>query len=125
MTRGFPNGETHGGKTAVRPAESIGGHEQTQGSEPSQYLEEKKTIVIPIVVASELGRAQTRCTFGCDGGCRVRNSRVTNPVVSRSPLERGAIERDSRVGENEPDSKRIPEYRGARETLRESTGTIP
>ena len=31
----------------------------TQGTETSKYLEEKKTIVIPIVAASELGRAQT------------------------------------------------------------------
>ena len=46
-----------------RPAESIGGCEQTQGSEPSQYLEEKKTKVIPLVAASERGTAQTgRCT---------------------------------------------------------------
>ena len=81
--------------------------------------------MIPKVVASEIGTAQTRSTFGCNGGCRVRNSRVTNPVVSRSPLERGAIERDSRVGENELDSNEIPEYRGARETLREATETIP
>jgi hypothetical protein len=63
LTRGFPNGETHGGKTAVRPAESIGGHERTQGSEPSQYLEEKKAIAIPKVVASEIGTAQTCCTL--------------------------------------------------------------
>jgi hypothetical protein len=41
------------------PMNIIVGYERTQGSEPSQYLEEKKTIVIPIVVASELGRAQT------------------------------------------------------------------
>ena len=41
MIRGFPNGETHGGKTSVQPDESIVGYEQTQGSEPSQYLEEK------------------------------------------------------------------------------------
>ena len=81
--------------------------------------------MIPRVVASEIGTAQTSPTFGCDRGCRVRNSRVTNPVVSLSSLEREAIERDSRVGENELDSKRIPEYRGARETLRESTETIP
>ena len=64
MIRGFPNGETHVGKTHVRPDESIVGHERTQGSEPSQYLEEKKTTVIPIVVASELGIAQTYITFG-------------------------------------------------------------
>jgi hypothetical protein len=52
---------------------------------------------------------QTRFTFGCDGGCRAGNSRVTNPVVSRTPLESGAIERDSRVGESDLDSKRTPE----------------
>ena len=59
--RRFPNGETLGGKTVERSAEYIGGHERTQGSEPSQYLKEKKEISIPIVVASELGIAQTRC----------------------------------------------------------------
>ena len=63
MIRGFPNGETHGGKTPVQPDESIVGYERTQGSEPSQYLKEKKEISIPIVVASELGTAQTYCTL--------------------------------------------------------------
>jgi hypothetical protein len=125
LIRGFLNGETPYGEPVRRPTEYIGGYERTQGSEPSQYLEEEKTIVIPIVVASELGRAQTRLTFGSSGGCRTSNSRVINPVVSRSPLERGAIECDSHVGENELDSKLAPEYRGARETLRESTETIP
>ena len=43
-----------------RPAESIGGYEQTQGSEPSQYLEEKKATAIPLVAASESGTAQTQ-----------------------------------------------------------------
>ena len=81
--------------------------------------------MIPIVVASELGTAQTYFTFGCSRGCRARNSRVTNPVVSRSPLESGATGCDSHVGENDLDSKRVPEYRGARETLWESTETIP
>ena len=64
LIRGCPNGETHYGKTVVRPDEFIVGYEQTQGSEPSQYLEEKKTTVIPIVVASELGIAQTYITLG-------------------------------------------------------------
>ena len=32
---------------------------QTQGTETSKYLEEKKTKVIPQVVASEKGTAQT------------------------------------------------------------------
>ena len=31
----------------------------TRGTETSKYPEEKKTIVIPRVVASEIGRAQT------------------------------------------------------------------
>ena len=52
------------------PLNKIGGYEPTQGSEPSPYLEEEKTIVIPIVVASEIGRAQTRSILGWSGGCR-------------------------------------------------------
>jgi hypothetical protein len=35
------------GNAGVPPAEYIGGEERTQGSETSQYLEEKKTRVIP------------------------------------------------------------------------------
>ena len=35
----------------------IGQEEQTWGSEPSQYPEEKKTTVIPLVVANERGTA--------------------------------------------------------------------
>ena len=34
--------------------------EQTQGTETSKYLEEEKTKVIPQVVASERGLAQTK-----------------------------------------------------------------
>ena len=113
------------GKTHERPDEYIVGHERTLGSEPSQYQEEKKETSIAKVVASEIATAQTSCTLGCRWGCRARNSRVTNPVASRSPLERGSKERDRRVGENELDSKRVPEYCGARETLQESTETIP
>jgi hypothetical protein len=63
LTRGSPNGETLPGKTRKRPAESIGGCEPTQGSEPSQYLEEEKATAIPLVAASESGTAQTQCSF--------------------------------------------------------------
>ncbi len=63
LIRGSPNGETLPGKTRKRPAEYIGGCEPTQGSEPSQYLEEEKTIVIPLVAASERGTAQTQSSF--------------------------------------------------------------
>ena len=57
MTRGSPNGGTHLSTTQVSPSEHIGWLKQTQGSEPSQYLEEKKTKVIPSVAASERGTA--------------------------------------------------------------------
>ena len=59
MTRGFPNGETHYGKTVVQSDEYIVRYERTQASEPSQYLKEKKETSIPLVVASERGTAQT------------------------------------------------------------------
>ena len=60
IIRRSPNGETLPSKPRERPAEFIGGCERTQGSEPSQYLEEKKETSIPKVVASEIGTAQTR-----------------------------------------------------------------
>ena len=52
---------------AVSPTEYIGRWKTTQGSEPSQYLQEKKTIVIPLVAASERGTAQTivLARWGC------------------------------------------------------------
>jgi hypothetical protein len=39
------------------PLNKIGGCELTQGSEPSQYLEENKSREIPKVAASEIGTA--------------------------------------------------------------------
>ena len=50
-------------------AEYIGGEKTTQGSEPSQYLQEQKTKVIPLVAASERGTAQTivLARWGCRG----------------------------------------------------------
>ena len=53
--------------------------EHTSGSETSQYREEQKTIVIPLVAASETGEAQTQpqyheANFSLrdigDGGCK-------------------------------------------------------
>lgn len=43
------------GEPYILLPEFIGQRELTEGSEPSQYLEEEKTIVIPSVVASESG----------------------------------------------------------------------
>ena len=47
--------------------ESIGGEKATWGSEPSQYPQEEKTKVIPLVAASERGTAQTivLARWGC------------------------------------------------------------
>ena len=41
--------------------------EQTRGTETSHYPEEKKTIVIPLVVASERGEAQTGVVTAISG----------------------------------------------------------
>ena len=48
-------------------AEYIGGVKTTRGSEPSQYPQEEKTRVIPLVAASERGTAQTivLARWGC------------------------------------------------------------
>ena len=64
-------------------AESIGDAKTTQGSEPSQYLQEEKTKVIPLVAASERGLAQTIVL--ARWGCRARHTELqTNSVVERS-----------------------------------------
>ena len=47
------------GNAGTRRSESIGPPSDTRGSETSQYPEEEKTTVIPLVVASESGTAQT------------------------------------------------------------------
>ena len=66
----------------------------TQGTETSQYLEEKKSTETPSVAASERGPAQT----GRDTarGCGAGVVEWTQP--SRSPLENGTTAGDSPVG---------------------------
>ena len=49
--RRFPNGTTYGAEGAISE------RKPTQGTETSKYLEEKKTIVISWVVASEKEKA--------------------------------------------------------------------
>lgn len=56
LIRRCPNGATQCREAA------LSARKVTRGTETSQYLEEKRTIVIPQVVASERGRAQTRWT---------------------------------------------------------------
>jgi hypothetical protein len=57
------------------PLNKIGGVKITEGTETSNYLQEEKTTVIPLVAASERGTAQTdgyvkacrRCSVGVVG----------------------------------------------------------
>ena len=70
---------------------------QTRGTETSQYPEEEKSTEMPQVAASERGQSLNRRP--CDGG-------VVGPTdglreVSRSPLERGARDGDSPVGDGQ------------------------
>ena len=51
--RRYPNGATQ------HVEDMLSARRRTQGTETSKYLEEKKTKVIPLVVASEGGEAQT------------------------------------------------------------------
>ena len=57
LIRRFPNGATFLSIGKESSAEYIGGEKQTQGTETSQYLEEKTSIEISLVVASERERA--------------------------------------------------------------------
>ena len=82
------------GKPAVEkprhhPLNPIGGRERTQGSEPSQYLEEKKVTTIPIVVASEIGTAQTGRTLEAIKSRRTCSTREESVRVLFSSQERG------------------------------------
>jgi hypothetical protein len=52
--------------TGVSHAEYIGVWKATQGSEPSQYLQEEKSNEIPLVAASERGHSPNLCA--CTGG---------------------------------------------------------
>jgi hypothetical protein len=82
------------------PAEVVLRHllaeEPTQGTETSQYLEEKKSTEIPEVAASEPGRAQTG---GGQTSSGLRGLRETDRKRSGRCLERHATEGESPVGE--------------------------
>ena len=112
-------GEPGGSDTVTAP----NGVERTRGTETSQYPQEEKITMIAPVVASERARAQTagvkapRGVVGPspaltadDSGTRWKAGpqRVTAPYAKSSARYQTA-----------------PEYRGAREILRESAGTIP
>jgi hypothetical protein len=64
-------GQPARGITPERPAGNPLRRAGTEGTEPSQYLEERKSTETPLVVASERGTAQTYPTEWPAGLCRV------------------------------------------------------
>jgi hypothetical protein len=81
----------------ARAPSSLFGVRRTRGTETSQYPEEEESTEMPGVAASETGRAQT-------GG--LWSPGVVGPTdasaeASRTPLERGARDGDSPVGEGD------------------------
>ena len=55
LNRGFPNGATHPFQRRIPQTEHIGLEEVSGGSETSQYPEENRKTLIPLVVANERG----------------------------------------------------------------------
>ena len=78
-------------------AEYIGVQSETQGTEPSKYLEEEKSKEIPSVAASERGSSPNHAY--CAWGCRACNCGVTKLQHSGTALGRPAKEGESPVCE--------------------------
>ena len=76
---------------------SLFGVKQTLGTETSQYREEEESIEMPGVAASETGRSPNRspCGIGVVGPTDASSE------VSGSPLEQGARDGESPVGDDE------------------------
>ena len=89
-----------GNPAGVMPSHSrlnqIGRAEGTRGSETSKYPEEKKENSIPLVVASEEGRGQTR-GLRTPGVAGLRHLTIVDSNVLESTTKDG----DSPVGEGE------------------------
>ena len=87
LIRRYPNGATH------YIEDIVSARRRTRRTETSKYPEEKKTKVIPLVVASERGLAQTRIVTAILG----LQDHDIDCVMNQNPLERGTIEGDSPV----------------------------
>jgi hypothetical protein len=81
----------------ARVQSSLFGVKQTRGTETSQYPEEEESIEMPEVAASETGRSPNRspCGIGVVGPTDALGE------VSGSPLEQGARDGESPVGDDE------------------------
>ena len=77
-------------------AEYIGRWRRTWGTETSQYLQEKKENSIPLVAASEAGRAQTMASQAAMG---LWDQQQRDPGAQSNGMGRPAIAGDSPVDE--------------------------
>ena len=75
---------------------SVFGRRRTRGTETSQYPEEEKSSEMPSVAASERGGAQTSLPWGAG----VVGPTDATANASGSPLERGARDGESPVGDS-------------------------
>ena len=73
LIHGYPNGGTR----YVEDVSLIKMSERTQGTETSHYLQEEKIIMIPRVVVSEIGTAQTVVVTAMTGLKEHDNRRAT------------------------------------------------
>ena len=87
VIRRYPNGATH------YIEDIVSARRQTRGTETSKYPEEKKTKVIPIVAASEIGLVQTKVVTAILG----LQDHVIECFMNQNSLEKETIEGDSPV----------------------------
>ena len=87
LIRRYPNGATH------HIEDMVSARRQTRRTETSKYPEEEKTIVIPIVAASEIGLAQT---YSVTAGWGLQDYNVQYQM-NQNKLESLAKEGDSPV----------------------------
>ena len=87
LIRRYPNGATQ------HVEDMLSERRRTRRTETSKYPEEKKTKVIPLVVASERGEAQTRFVTASLG----LQDHDIECTMNQNPLERGAKDGDSPV----------------------------
>ena len=112
-------GEPGGSDTVTAP----NGVERTRGTETSQYPQEEKITMIAPVVASERARAQTAGVKAPRGV--VGPSPVLTADDSGTRWKAGPQRVTAPYAKSSARYQTAPEYRGAREILRESAGTIP
>ena len=74
LIRGFPNGVKPTETTARCPGAPKGA--RTLGKETSEYQQEEKSIEIPLLAASESGKAQTESPAERQGRCGVSLQRL-------------------------------------------------